>query len=361
MDARLRDNRGTAARHFYILNNGAVNAFAVIADIVFILHILFTMPSSRGRRWVFTWQNYPADYRDVWATRLREAGLTAKYVCMGEEVAPTTNTRHLQSCVWFNSRITNPRQKLNLGSNWELARSWDKAVLYCKKGNQSHDEWTTQGADGPNYGLNAVIFEVGDDTTTQGQRTDLDRFKEAVTEANGTYTFDQAMEEHSSVVAQYERFVRSYITLHRPVREVETHALRPWQQQLNAMLIGPPHPRHIIFVVDAAGNAGKSWFAAYYRMLHSANTQIIAPGKENDMAYLIKETSRVLFFDLPRSRVDHFSWSFLETVKNGEFDSHKYEPTKKWFLGVPHIVVMMNQQPDRTLYSADRYMIINTN
>jgi len=33
---------------------------------------------------------------------------------------------------------------------------------YCKKGEQPHDEWTIQGIEGPNFGLNAHFLEFGE-------------------------------------------------------------------------------------------------------------------------------------------------------------------------------------------------------
>jgi len=47
-------------------------------------------PNAKARGWLFTWNNYPDTYRAA----LDE--LECRYVCAGEEVAPTTGTPHLQ-------------------------------------------------------------------------------------------------------------------------------------------------------------------------------------------------------------------------------------------------------------------------
>jgi len=53
--------------------------------------------NARSRSWLFTWNNYPTTYR----TTLDE--LECRYVCAGEEVAPTTGTPHLQGYVYFRT------------------------------------------------------------------------------------------------------------------------------------------------------------------------------------------------------------------------------------------------------------------
>ena len=132
--------------------------------------------------------------------------------------------------------------------------------------------------------------------------------------------------------------------------------MRPWQATLYNKLILPVDPREIIFIVDKKGNTGKSWFARYYCDRHD-NAQILVPGKKADMAFIIKEHSRVIFFDCPRSKQGEFiQYDFLEELKNGFIFSPKYESCIKK-LTPPHIVVMMNENPDEKKLSADRYSI----
>lgn len=51
----------------------------------------------KSRKWLFTWNNYPAAY----SAFLDQ--LECRYVCAGEEVAPTTGTPHLQGFVYFRT------------------------------------------------------------------------------------------------------------------------------------------------------------------------------------------------------------------------------------------------------------------
>jgi len=189
----------------------------------------------------------------------------------------------------------------------------------------------------------------------QGKRTDIHDLVTAV--KDGNYDLKRLREEHPEVCARYPRFVREIISDHAPLPEVEDHPLRPWQTSLQEMLNENPNDRDIIFVVDHQGNQGKTWFAKKYCRDHD-DAQYMEPGKKADMAYTLETTKRVLFVNVTRQQVDHLQYSFLESVKDGLVFSPKYESGMK-YLPKMHIVILMNQEPDMTLLSADRYKIVN--
>lgn len=335
-----------------------VGIASVLADVIILITFIIKMTEStqRGRRWVFTWNNYPEDYQQFFVSKCDELDIEVVHVVMGEEVAPTTGTKHLQCYLHVKQRLRRPSNLFQLGSNWELCRNPALAILYCKKGEQPHEEWTTHKATGPNYGQNAVVFEINNGAL-QGKRNDLKEFKKAVDDANGTYTYNQALVDHSVVVAKYRKFVIDYVQLRKPKKQVAYHPLRPWQADLNHMLNLPPDERKITFVVDHEGNKGKSWFAFYYHMNHD-RVQLLPPDKFLNMAYLVDTNTRVFFIDLPREKTEFFPYSFLEQLKNGHLFSTKYEPIEKSF-DTPHVCVMTNVDPDRAKLSQDRYHIVN--
>lgn len=120
--------------------------------------------------------------------------------------------------------------------------------------------------------------------------------------------------------------------------------------------------RKVIFIVDVTGNTGKSWFCHYYGSLHD-NAQVILPGKKADMTYVLDCRIRVLFIDAPRSKQgEYLQYDFIEDVKNGYVFSPKYESRIK-HLGKVHVVVMMNEMPDESKLSRDRYdiRVVNNN
>jgi len=85
------------------------------------------------------------------------------YYVIGKEVS-ATGTPHLQCFIGLKTRMRLSRLKAELGSNPHLepaAASGETASNYCKKGEQSHEEWSLSGASGANFGKNADFVEGG--------------------------------------------------------------------------------------------------------------------------------------------------------------------------------------------------------
>jgi hypothetical protein len=132
--------------------------------------------------------------------------------------------------------------------------------------------------------------------------------------------------------------------------------LRSWQEELKLVVDGPPDDRTVVFVVDREGNKGKTWFAHWYSS-KNANVQVLQPGKKTDMAHCLDSSCRVFFFDAPRSKQgEYIQYDFLEDIKNGYVFSPKYESRCK-IVQKAHVVVLMNELPDMTKLSEDRYDI----
>lgn len=292
------------------------------------------MPNGR-RRWCFTLNNYTNDDIERISNLPTD---TVRYLIAGRETGES-GTPHLQGFVSFVGQKTLAAAKALIGptAHLEVCRNADASVEYCRKEDRSP-------------------IEVGTYTTKQGKRSDIDAFKEAV--RNGMLSLKEIREEHSTVYASSPRFCLEYINDHYPAKVLPAHALRPWQEQLNNVLINAPDDRTIHFVVDVVGNSGKTWFAHHYCNLHPDNTQVIQPGKKADMAFVLDPTIRVLFVDAPRSKQGEFiQYDFLEDVKNGYVFSSKYESRVKQ-LESCHVVCLMNEHPDMTKLSMDRYNLI---
>jgi hypothetical protein len=72
---------------------------------------------------------------------------------------------------------------------------------------------------------------------------------------------------------------------------------------------------------------------------------------------MVDTNARVVFLDCPRSKQgDFIQYDFLEELKNGYMFSPKYHSCVKT-MPSPHVVVMMNEQPDMSKLSVDRYDI----
>lgn len=292
-----------------------------------------TNNQSRAKRWCFTLNNY----NDESQARVRELATNSEYLIFGREIGES-GTPHLQGFICFRDQLRfNRVQALLPGCHLSVARTVQEAADYCRK-----------DGDFEEFGTIPV--------NASGKRSDIDDFKEAV--ANGEVkTFRDALLNHSAIYAKYPRFVHSYLEAKLTKDKVLVrHELRNWQSVLFADLERQVDDRKIIFVVDEVGNSGKSWFCDYVRELKT-NVQILTPGKKADMAYEYYTATEILFMDAPRSKQsDYIQYDFLEDIKNGRIFSTKYESQMKYFKP-PHVVVMMNENPDMTKLSFDRYDI----
>jgi Putative viral replication protein len=292
---------------------------------------------SAARNWCFTLNGYTED--DVKRiAHLVEQDKNIKYIIIGREIGANGN-KHLQGFISLVKKklLLNVKNILGGNPHLEVARNVNAAIQYCKK-DDDYDEF-------------------GEMKGGKGQRTDIDDFKESV--KSGMLSLTEIREKHSEVYAKYSRFCLEYINDHLPKIELPEHELRPWQVNLKKKLEQPAERRKIIFVVDEMGNCGKSWFAHYMARVIGETCQVMLPGKKADMAYTLKPSLTVLFLDAPRSKQgEYIQYDFLEDLKNGYVFSSKYESRIKTYKPM-HVVVNMNESPDMSKLSKDRYDIIN--
>lgn len=292
-----------------------------------------------AKNWFLTVPNYTPN--DISFFETIPYGDKVLYAIVGKEVGEG-GLEHLQAVIRFKSKLRFRTVKtfLTLSSecHLECCRNVAHSIIYCKK----EGNFTEYG-------------DLSLSGSTAGKRTDLEEFKEAV--KAGEYDIKSLMELHSEVFARYHRFCLSYIDINKPIKPVEEHDLMAWQTILYELLQFPPNDRTIYFVVDFDGNNGKTWFAHWiYGKL--PNVQVIPPGKKNDMVFALDESIGILFVDCPRSKQgEYIQYDFLEEVKNGYIFSPKYESRVKR-LSKCHVVVLMNEDPDMTKLSEDRYHII---
>ena len=315
----------------------------------------------KRKNWCFTLNNYTPE--DEESLRLACDGADISFLVYGREVGES-GTPHLQGFVTFvkERRLKPALEIMGVQAHLSAAKYPRNAIDYCKKGEQTKSEWDKLKTRGSNYGLNYSGEEFGTDpiatSTGQGRRSDLEALKADVNA--GKTDEEYLLENHSTVMASSRRFVEDYIKVKRPRLGVEPFPLRPWQQSLYQSLMRPPDPREIVFVVDEIGNQGKSWFADYFEDLHRKRTQVFEPGKKADMAYQLRDdrVTNTFFMDCPRSKQgDFIQYDFLEALKNKRVFSPKYDSKTKYFPPT-HVVVLMNEMPDETKLSSDRYNII---
>lgn len=290
---------------------------------------------SRAKYWCFTVNNPTTDERaKIVALEDEDA---VEYLVFGNEVGES-GTPHLQGFVAFSTRVrlTQVKQSVSARGHFEVAKFPEKAADYCKK-------------DGD-------FVEFGVLTLKKGKRSDLDAFKDDV--KIGVLTVKELREAHSDVFAKYSQFCTQYIQDNNSVLSVEAHVLYGWQESLFQELKTEADPRQIMFCVDLVGNSGKSWFCHYVSGLLS-NVQVLLPGRKADMCMMVELDAKIIFVDATRSKQgEYILYDFLEELKNRYIFSSKYHSVLKCLKSTPHVVVMMNEFPDMSKLSMDRYHIL---
>ncbi|CAB9513041.1 unknown protein [Seminavis robusta] len=75
------------------------------------------------------------------------------------------------------------------------------------------------------------------------------------------------------------------------------------------------------------------------------------------MQYLLSEDAKIFLIDCPRSRKDiHIPYDLLEGIKDGDILSTKYVPINKYIHRPNTVVVFMNECPDSSKLSLDRFV-----
>jgi len=136
------------------------------------------------------------------------------------------------------------------------------------------------------------------------------------------------------------------------VREGADFKFRPWQAAIFKILEGKPHPRHIYWIEDPRGAAGKSRLTTY---LCREKDAVELDGRQMDAAFSYTG-QRIVIFDLARA-VEAATLKDLyivgEKLNNGQIYSSKYQSRLKVF-NVPHVVYFSNSPPPIGVWSADR-------
>lgn len=177
------------------------------------------MPLPRYVNWCFTYNNYT------------ESGIESlktfehiKYCIFGKEIGES-GTPHLQGYfeLYNKKSIAGLKESLiahseELNFHFESRKSnQEKAIDYCKKGEQSHEDWKKYGIDGETYGLNADVTEWGV-KARPGTRNDLDAARQCVE--------DNGMREVSARFGiQGIQVARHYLTYCERTRELEFNPL----------------------------------------------------------------------------------------------------------------------------------------
>lgn len=156
--------------------------------------------------------------------------------------------------------------------SWPPLGSTTDSRVYCTKPDNSDREWVAGdrvvGTQPYEYGL---FEEIEGHEIAQGDRSDLRDILDFV-EEDPTISFTDMLDHfrgssHLGSCIRYEKFfmqVKQKLLQKKLLTTMkESHdvlQLRRWQSHIVELLSGPPHPRHIIVILDQSGGSGKVRF-----------------------------------------------------------------------------------------------------
>lgn len=314
------------------------------------------------RNWVFTFNNFTkkniTDIQSIDET-------VCKYIIYGEEIGES-KTPHLQGYIEFHKtqRQTAVKKLLDpsLGKKSPIHvepanadRFFNK--MYCSKGMQPHEEYNQLGDKGPNYGLNAKIYERTFKETNEGRgkRTDWDKVYNRITEEPD---FATILQEFPEKAIKYPNGIQKAIDTviqsknkESLTREMNDLRLYTWETHLINKLEQTPDKRKIMWYVDKIGGCGKSTFAKY--LLSKGNCTYFTNAKSADIAHAYKG-ERTVIFDFTRSIEGRINYEIIEAIKNGIVFAPKYSSGLK-VNPTPHIICFSNFDPEQGKLSQDRW------
>lgn len=290
----------------------------------------------RVRKWIFTLNNYI----DTDIEKLKNNELF-QYICFGKEIAPSTNTPHLQGFLITKKKITlnSLKKKLGLSNSIFLDRmkSDEKSCIeYCKKEGNFYEE--------------GII-------DTPGKRNDIHNIYKLIKENKTDY---EIQEEDPLGYSKYYKAIdrmRSNIINNKNIEEIRKTfnkvILKVWQEDVLELLFNQDE-RKVLWIYDRLGNNGKSFLSKY--LLVKYNAFLITNGKSQDIAYSYKYQN-IVVFDFSRSLEDYVNYQVIEQFKDGRLFSSKYESTMKHFPSCK-VIIMSNFLPDTSKLSQDRWKIV---
>lgn len=144
-----------------------------------------------------------------------------------------------------------------------------------------------------------------------------------------------------------------------PIDPLDGKELYWWQQEIKDIMNTVPDDRTIYWYWDPDGNTGKSTFVKH---LFVTTTHVcLADGKRADAFHIIaklRTPPRTVLFDIPRHGASFVSYTAIEKIKNGLFNSGKYDSSTV-VMRCPHVFCFANFEPNYEALSQDRWIVKN--
>ena len=149
----------------------------------------------------------------------------------------------------------------------------------------------------------------------------------------------------------------------RPIIDIQSAQLRPWQCELMEMIRRPSN-REVIWICGKSGNEGKSWFQSYLETFfgYSRVVRLDLRNKTANILYSLSkrplQTTDIFLFNDTRAVGDtDQNYAVLEHIKDGCATSSKYGSDVIRFNTPNIVIVFSNMTPATYCLSVDRWNV----
>lgn len=144
----------------------------------------------------------------------------------------------------------------------------------------------------------------------------------------------------------------------KPLKILVEQQLYEWQKDIEDEIKEDAEDRRINWIYETEGNAGKTALCKY--LASKYNVAYISGGKAGDIKYQVASMANledlVVLFDFARVLEGKVSYTAIEELKNGIFNSPKYE-SRSVIMNSPHVYIFANWLPEVENLSKDRWLI----
>lgn len=133
--------------------------------------------------------------------------------------------------------------------------------------------------------------------------------------------------------------------------------LKPWQKEIEDIVLSEPDDRTIHWFWETEGNVGKTALIKY--LLHKYDfCTFTRSTKSADILTVADPSKTVYLFDFARCQEGFCPWMALEQLKDGLIsDSKLKKQTRNIIMNSPHVICFANWSPDSSKLSRDRWRI----
>jgi hypothetical protein len=289
----------------------------------------------------FTWNDYSEENRSDVMEKLPYV----KYGVIGREGEGPGKTRHLQGYLRFDRT----RRFAAIKAEWASINGNTVHFAKSRRGFKANFKYCTKEGD---------WIEWGDRPEQSGTRNDIKQMLDLV--RNGKTDLEIA-EELPSEYTKYYKCINEFREKLNTKKGEDDLAdyfagkeLRDWQQFIYERLIVQGE-RKVLWISDAIGNSGKTWFSKW--LVWKQKAFYCQGGRNNDVSCAY-QNQKFVIFDLCRDTQKDAPYSMIEQMKNGLIWSPKYQSHTK-VNSYAKVLVVANWMPNLTKLSNDRWDIID--